>query len=76
MNIAGIKEKLHQYIDSTEDKKLEAIYTLLENEIDSDAQRKRLIMAEREKYINHSGKSYSADEVRAMAINHNNRRAL
>ena len=51
MDTAGIRKKLHEFIDTIEDKKAEAIYTLFENEMDADAQRKKLIKAEREKYL-------------------------
>ena len=33
MTIAAIREKLHGYIDTADDKKVEAIYTIVENEI-------------------------------------------
>ena len=33
MEIEIIRQKLHQFIDALEDKKAEAIYTLLENEM-------------------------------------------
>jgi len=36
MDTATLKQKLHYYIDTAEDKKLEAIYTILENEIKED----------------------------------------
>ena len=65
----SIRQKLHQYIDSIEDKKAEAIYTLLESEIDTDLQRKRLVTAEREKYLHGEGQSFSWDEVKQMALN-------
>lgn len=71
-----IRQKLHQFIDTIEDKKAEAIYTLLESEIDTDLQRHKLIMAEREKYINGEGKSFSWDEVKQMALNKAKRNAI
>lgn len=60
----NIRQKLHEFIDIIEDKRAEAIYTLFEDEIENDAQRKRLIHAEREKYLRGEGKSYSWNEVR------------
>jgi predicted transcriptional regulator len=33
MSTADIRKKLHQYIDESEEKKIHAIYTLLEDEI-------------------------------------------
>jgi len=76
MNTTGIREKLHHFIDTIEDKKAAAIYTLFENEMDTDVQRKKLIMAEREKYMRGEGKSYSPEEVRQMAINKKLRHGL
>jgi hypothetical protein len=37
MATENIREKLHHFIDTIEDKKAEAIYTLFENEIEQDA---------------------------------------
>ena len=57
-NIMGkidIRQKLHQFIDTIEDKKAEAIYTLFKDEIDTDAQRRKLIQAEREIYLRGEG---------------------
>lgn len=36
MALADIKEKLHRYIDSAEERKLQAIYIMLEEEIEFD----------------------------------------
>jgi hypothetical protein len=71
-----IREKLHHFIDSIEDKKAQAIYTLFEEEIenDTDAQRKRLIKTERQRYLNGEGKSYSWKEVKQMALNKGERK--
>ncbi|MGI8583513.1 MAG: hypothetical protein ACR2KX_15045 [Chitinophagaceae bacterium] len=76
MAIADIRKKLHQFIDIIEDKKVEAIYTLFENEIDAETQRKNLILQERKKYINGEGKSYSWNEVKQMAIDKEKRHAI
>ena len=43
METTDIRKKLHQFIDTIEDKKAEAIYTLFEDEIDTDAQRRKLM---------------------------------
>jgi hypothetical protein len=67
MEIINIRQKLHQFIDMIEDKKAEAIYTLFEDEMNTDAKRRNLIQLEREKYLNEEGKSYSWDEVKQMA---------
>ncbi|MCW3111138.1 MAG: hypothetical protein JWQ09_5644 [Segetibacter sp.] len=76
MDGTNIRQKLHEFIDTIEDKKAEAIYTLFIDEIDIDAKRKRIVQAEREKYFNGEGKSYSWDEVKQMAMNKDKRHAI
>lgn len=76
MQVAVIRQKLHQFIDTIEDKKAEAIYILLEHEIDTDAQRKALILEERKKYLSGEGRSYTPEEVKIMARNKSKRNAL
>jgi hypothetical protein len=76
MQTINIRERLHQFIDIIEDKKAEAIYTLFEDEIDTDAGRRKLIQAERAYYLHGVGKSYSWSEVKAMAIHKDKRHAL
>ncbi len=72
----NIRQKLHEFIDTIEDKKAEAIYTLLVDEIDIDEERKKLVHSEREKYLRGEGKSYSWDEVKQMAMNKEKRHAI
>jgi hypothetical protein len=76
MEIINIRQKLHQFIDMIEDKKAEAIYTLFEDEMNTDAKRRNLIQLEREKYLNEEGKSYSWDQVKQMATDKKKRRAI
>jgi hypothetical protein len=76
MNKLNIRQRLHQFIDSIEDKKAKAIYTLFADEIDNDEQRKKLIQAERKKYLQNEGKSFTWDEVKQMAVNKGKRHAL
>jgi hypothetical protein len=76
MQTTSIRQKLHQFIDSIEDKKAEAIYTLFEDEIDTDVLRRKLIQAEREKYIRGEGESYSWEEVKQMAVDKDKRDAV
>ena len=76
MQIASIRERLHQFIDVIEDKKVEAIYTLFEDEIDTETHRKKLIQAERENYLQGTEKGYRWDEIKEMAINKEKRHAL
>lgn len=69
MQTTIIKQKLHQFIDSLEDRKVEAIYTLFENEMETVMLRHKLVMEEREKYLKGEGTSYSWEEVKQMAGN-------
>ncbi len=76
MTTSVIRQKLHQFIDTIEDKKAAAIYALLEDEMDTTSQRKKLVMAEREKYISGEGKSFSWEEVKKMATNKTKRNGV
>jgi hypothetical protein len=76
MHTSTIRKKLHQFIDTIEDNKAAAIYTLFEDEIDSDKQRLKLIQKERENYLSGEGRSYSWDEVKEMALSKEKRNAL
>lgn len=71
-----IREKLHKFIDSIEDKKAEAIYILFENEIDFNSLRQKLIMNERERYLSGDGVSRSWENVKDMAKNKEKRNGL
>ncbi len=75
MEASSIRQRLHEFIDTIEDKKAEAIYTLFIDEIDFDTNRKQLIQAEREKYLK-DGTSYTWDEVKEMAMNKDKRHAI
>ena len=68
MQTLDIRKKLHQYIDTIEDKKAVAIYTLFEDDMDTDALRNKLVKAERNKHINGEGNSFGWDEVKQMAM--------
>lgn len=76
MGITNIRKKLHEFIDTIENKKVAAIYTLFENEIDTDLLRKKLILKERKKYLNKEGKSHSWKQVKQMAIDKEKRHAI
>jgi len=73
MTVIEIKNKLHQQIDLSDEKLLKMIYALVkeykEEGEDIDEARKNLVMEERERYLAGSGKSYSWEEVKDMAIN-------
>lgn len=70
MSTAEIRQQLHDYIDSAEKKKLEAIYTLLENDLPdnvglTDVQKEELDR----RYADHTngiGRTYTWDETVAM----------
>jgi hypothetical protein len=71
MSITQLKQQLHDYIDSAEDKKLKAIYTLLENDITDKfpltvAQRKELDRRY-DNYVAGVGKTYTWEETVTMA---------
>ncbi len=51
MENIDIRQKLHQIIDTIEDKKVEAMYTLFEKEMDIESQRKILIQTEGQNYL-------------------------
>ena len=76
MNTSAIREKLHSLIDTVDDKKAEAIYTLLSGEANVESERMELIQAEREAYLRGEGKSYSWEEVKEMALNKDKRHVL
>ncbi len=76
MEASTVRQRLHEFIDTIEDKKAEAIYTLFIDEIDIDTNRKNLVQMEREKYLQEKGKSYSWDEVKEMAMDKDKRHAI
>jgi putative addiction module component (TIGR02574 family) len=71
MTTASIRRRLHEYIEVAEDKKLKAIYTLLQDDIDDDYQltEEQKIELDRRsyEYQNGIGKTYTWDETVAMA---------
>ena len=71
MRTAQIRQQLHEYIESAEDKKLKAIYTLVENDINeeftfTDEQKKELDKRH-EDYVNGIGRNYTLEETVEMA---------
>ena len=68
METTVLRQKLHQFMDTIKDKQAKAIYTLFENEIDIDSQRKKLIETERLKYLAGDIESFSWNQVKEMAI--------
>ena len=71
MRTTQIKQQLHDYIDSAEDKKLKAIYALLEDDISESYQltedQKQELDRRYDDYMSGIGKTYTWDETVAMA---------
>jgi hypothetical protein len=73
MGNPNIKEKLHEYIEHSDDRLLKMIYALIreyhddDEYVDIEDARKKLIQAEREKYLAGKGISYNWEEVKDMA---------
>ncbi len=70
MRITAIKQQLHDYIDTSEVKKLKALYTLLENDIIKDYQltneQKKELDRRYDDHINGVGKTYTWEETAAI----------
>ena len=65
MNTAStLRGKLHQYIDVADEQKIQAIYVLLEDEIDYrySAQEIDMFHKRREQHLDGTSKSYTAEE--------------
>ena len=70
MTNAAIRQQLHQFIDITDDKKIEALYTLLQNDIDPKysytADDLDILHERAEKYLKGETKTYTIDESHKM----------
>ena len=80
MTTSAIKLKLHNYIENAEQKKLKAIYTMLESEIETSTSlltstQKKELDFRLDEYMKGKSKSYSWDEVvkkiKSKALNPN-----
>jgi hypothetical protein len=60
----SLRDKLHQYIDAADEQKLQALYILLENEIDWQYTNEeiQILHQRREDHLKGISKSYSVDE--------------
>jgi hypothetical protein len=62
-----IKDKLHHYIDTADEKKLLAIYTILEDEIEGEyfytQDEIKMFYDRRQQHMNGASKSYSVTEA-------------
>jgi len=67
MEAANIKQKLHHYIDVADEKKLQAIYTILEDEIEGEyfytQDEIKMFYERRQKHLNGESKSYTVAET-------------
>jgi len=70
MNSLTLRKKLHNYIDSVEQDKLEAIYTILKNDMVEDSfltlDQKKELDLRLEEYMLGKGKNYSWNEAFAV----------
>jgi len=70
MRTTQIKQQLHDYIDSAEDKKLKAIYTLVEDDLTDEfaliAEQKKELDRRYDNYQNGIGKTYTWEEAVAI----------
>ncbi len=68
MTFTIIKEKLHEYIEHADEKKVQAIYTLVENEIGHaytySAEELNMLHERAEKYLKGEGATYTIEESR------------
>lgn len=78
MTLAAVKEKLHSYIDHADDKKLKAIYTLLQNDMETTDLIDEKMMKELDKrwenYSTGKSKTYTLDESMKEIKKHRNGR--
>jgi predicted transcriptional regulator len=67
MTTIALRDKLHKFIDSIEEKKVKAIYTLFENEIEQEVEYSDEFKAEldeRLEYYKNGGKTVSPTEMK------------
>ena len=66
MNQSTLRERLHEYIDTADERHLTAIYVLVENEMADDdlydEATLNMLYERREKHLSGESKSYSAQE--------------
>jgi hypothetical protein len=60
----SLRDKLHQYIDVADEQKLQAIYTLLEDEINRSYTKEDIeqFHQRRQNHLNGTSQSYTAEE--------------
>ena len=66
MKLAAVKEKLHDYIEHADEKKVKAMFTLVENDMEPDYEFSEAELAELdrrwENYLSGKEKSYSLED--------------
>lgn len=74
MNTSEIREQLHKYINKADDKHLEAIYILLEHEINAgqeyDDATITMLHERREYYLKGEKKTYTPEESLELISHH------
>jgi hypothetical protein len=67
MEPASMRNKLHHYIDVADEKKLQAIYIILEDEIEGEyfftQDEIKMFYDRRQKYLNGESKAYTVEEA-------------
>ena len=70
MTSAAIRQQLHQYIDVTDDKKIEALYTLLQNDMEQKYEctpdELNMLHERAEKYLKGETETYTVEESHTM----------
>ncbi len=70
MESAVLRNKLHEYIDKADERKLSAIYVLIEEELEDgfiyDSGTISMLHERRNNHLNGAGKSYTAEESLEM----------
>lgn len=70
METSAIRNKLHEYIDTADERKLQAIYTILEDEIEDShifsEEEIALFHERRNKHLSGESKSYTVEESLKM----------
>jgi hypothetical protein len=66
MSSSAIRQQLHQFIDTTDDKKIEALYTILQNDLDKKydygIEELNMLHERAEQYLKGGTKTYSVEE--------------
>jgi hypothetical protein len=64
MMVAELRTKLHEYIETTDDSRIEALYTLLENDIE----KKHPYSEEQLKLLHEDAAAYFRGEMKTLTI--------